>query len=399
MMADEEFAIGLEMLHAHGHRLPRDARIGLLSNVASVDRQLAPAWQVVDQVLPGQISALFTPQHGWWSDAQANMVETEHGWHRQLDVPLYSLYSETRRPTDEMLSGIDCLVVDLQDVGTRVYTYVWTMLECMHACSAANVAMTVLDRPNPLGGRVIEGPLLGENYTSFVGGASIPMRHGLTIGELARLFQIEFQIDLDLEVVPLRGWETVSPFDLLGRNWIPPSPNLPTLNSVRMYPGQVLLEGCNLSEGRGTTIPFEVIGAPFIDPDQLTASLNEILDGSVRTLPTVFCPTFDKWQGEFCGGVSFHILDPVAFRSFPTTLWALHRIQQMKPESFRWIDPPYEYETEKPPIDILYGGNELREQLGQVDPQLLARAPNSDQWRERTDQSLLYATASERFLG
>lgn len=394
-MPNESFFLGLEQIQRHGHPFLRGARIGILGNRASVDRELQTVWQVIDQIHPGQIKALYTPQHGWWGDAQANMIETDHGWHRTLDVPLFSLYSETRRPTSEMLNDVDCLVVDLQDVGTRVYTYIWTVLECMRACAGSDVRMLVLDRPNPLGGCVVEGPLLEKDFLSFVGGASIPMRHGLTIGEMARWFRDEFYLDLELDVVPMAGWSPERFYDDLGRIWIPPSPNLPTTHSVRMYPGQVLLEGTNLSEGRGTTIPFEVVGAPFIDADSLATKLNEQLDRSVRVLPTVFQPTFDKWAGHSCGGVSFHVLDRLAFRSFATTVTTLQLIQQDYPNDFRWLDPPYEYETKKPPIDILYGSDHLRDRLSQADAAELARAVDSNKWFLNASGALLYE-AEER---
>ena len=294
--------LGLETCVAERPRVLQSARIGLLMNRASVDRDLRLACDVLHDAYPGQIAALFTPQHGLWGDAQANMIETDHGWHPGLYVPIYSLYSESRRPSPEMLDGLDCLVIDLQDVGTRVYTFVWTVLECLYACAEANVSVLILDRPNPIGGRVVEGPLLDNAYRSFVGGASIPMRHGLTMGELALLLKSELRIDVSLEIIPVRGWSPDDTFDSLHRHWLLPSPNLPTTQSAMVYPGQVLLEGTNLSEGRGTTTPFELAGAPFIDPDTLIQTLDDIDLPGVHFLPLYFRPTFDKWAGQLCGG-------------------------------------------------------------------------------------------------
>ena len=236
-------------------------------------------------------------------DAQANMIESGHGRHPGLGVPVYSLYSETRRPTKEMLADLDCLIVDLQDVGTRVYMFVWTMLECLNACAEAGVSVLVLDRPNPIGGNIIEGPLLDIRYRSFVGGAAIPMRHGLTIGEMARLLNVEQNIGVNLSVFSMTGWSREQNFSDLNRAWIPPSPNLSRLESTLVYPGQVLLEGTNVSEGRGTTTPFEIVGAPFIDAHILHHAMTSLELPGVSFLPIQFRPTFDKWSGEVCGGV------------------------------------------------------------------------------------------------
>lgn len=387
-----EVLIGLELFEGNKPSGLDHAKLGVLSNSASLDSDLNFTWQVVDRVLPGQIKALFSPQHGYYADAQANMIETGHGWHRQLEIPIYSLYSETRCPTKEMSEQLDWLVIDLQDVGTRVYTFIWTMLECMRHCASEGISVLVLDRPNPLGGCVVEGPILDPDYRSFVGGWDIPMRHGLTIGELAKLFQLEEQMDLDLHVVSMSGWETACSWAKTGRRWVPPSPNLPTLDSVLLYPGQVLLEGTNISEGRGTTLPFELIGAPYVNSDSLSEALNQIGDQSFRVLPTRFRPTFDKWAGEDCGGVSIHIKNADEFRSFSFTLQALREIQKTCAE-FRWNDPPYEYENHRMPIDILFGDHRLREQIGSVEIGMLAQVRLLAKWHERIEDVLIYRGA------
>ncbi len=341
------------------------ARIGLLMNRASVDRDLRHACDLLAEAYPGQLAALFTPQHGLWGDRQANMLETPHSHHARLGVPIHSLYSDTRRPTPEMLTGLDCLVIDLQDVGTRVYTFIWTIVYCLEACAAAGLRVLLLDHPNPLGGRQVEGPLLDRDMTSFVGLASIPMRHGLTIGELAQLVNVELQIGADLEVMPLQGWSRSELFDSLDRIWIPPSPNLPRFESALLYPGQVLLEGTNLSEGRGTTTPFEVVGAPYVDPEVLLNVVSRIDLPGVRFLPIRFTATFDKWVGESCGGLSLHVTDRFAFRPYRTTVAIVDAVRRLWPKDFAWRLPPYEYETEKPPIDIISGSNRLRERVDQ----------------------------------
>ncbi|TWU17779.1 hypothetical protein Pla52o_49940 [Novipirellula galeiformis] len=394
-----EIMLGLEACVAERPPALRSARIGLLMNRASVDRNLRLACDVLHDAYPGQIAALFTPQHGLWGDAQANMIETDHGWHAGLDVPIYSLYSASRRPSPEMLAGLDCFVIDLQDVGTRVYTFVWTMLECLHACAEANVAVLVLDRPNPIGGRIIEGPLLEDAYRSFVGGAPVPMRHGLTMGELALLLKSELQIDVSLEIVPVQRWSPEDLFAALGRHWLLPSPNLPTAQSAIIYPGQVLLEGTNLSEGRGTTTPFEVVGAPFIDPDTMIQALGDIDLPGVHFLPLYFRPTFDKWRDQLCGGVSIHITDAERFRSLKTSIAILSVIQQHWPNDFRWLDPPYEYETRKPPIDIIYGSNKLREGLGSGQTVDGLTEVDVTAWNQRTFEFQIYDPSEQRFRG
>jgi uncharacterized protein YbbC (DUF1343 family) len=352
--------IGLERCLIEPPEALRRGRFGLLMNQASVDSRFRYACDLLAERFPGQLAAIFSPQHGLWGEEQANMIESPHGWYEPLGVPVYSLYSETRRPTAEMLAGLDCLVIDLQDVGTRVYTFLWTVQQCLIACAAAKIPVVILDRPNPLGGRVVEGPLLEGGYESFVGGASIPLRHGLTLGELARLLNHEQQIGAELTVVPVEGWQRSMLFDETGRTWIPPSPNMPRVATALLYPGQVLLEGTNLSEGRGTTQPFEVVGAPFVDPHQLFYALKAPDPPGLAIRPIQFVPTFDKWKGQSCGGIALHIVDPRAVRSVAMTLQILAAVCRLWPEQFAWLPPPYEYEREKMPIDILFGSAKLR---------------------------------------
>lgn len=338
------------------------ARFGLLMNRGSVDTHMRLACDALAARYPGQLRALFTPQHGLWGEQQANMIETPHARHRRLDVPIYSLYSETRQPTAEMLAELDCLVVDLPDVGTRVYTYAWTVLNCLRVCAELALPILLLDRPNPLG-RDSEGPCLEPPFRSFVGGACIPMRHGLTLGELAAWLNRSEQIGADLQVVAVEGWDPRELFPVLRMPWVPPSPNLPTFDSALVYPGQVLLEGTAISEGRGTTRPFEICGAPHIDPDLLWEAIAAYDLPGVAFLPIRFTPGFDKWAGESCGGVSLHVTDPATFRPYRVTLALLAAIKQLWPGDFQWLQPPYEYETQRMPIDILAGSDRLRRWL------------------------------------
>jgi uncharacterized protein YbbC (DUF1343 family) len=385
-----DIEIGLErFVRQQRERRTVNGRVGLLVNRASVDNRLAATHQVIGELLPGQLTAIFAPQHGWWGEQQANMLETPHD-HAELPAPVYSLYADQRRPDPQMLDGLDHFVIDLQDVGTRVYTFVWTMLNCLEACGERGIEVIVLDRPNPIGGDVVEGPLLERDYRSFVGQAEIPMRHGLTMGELAQMLVVENRLDVALSVIQLEGWLRNHRFRQLGRLWIPPSPNLPTPESTLVYPGQVLLEGTNLSEGRGTTIPFECVGAPYIDSRKLKDAMEQFALPGIRFLETRFTPTFDKWVGESCGGLSWHVVDTRTFRPYRTTVCLLHACQTLWPDDFAWLEPPYEYELTKPPIDIISGSDRLRTKLTCSSIDHLSDCDDVA-WRNRSEPFRLYS--------
>jgi uncharacterized protein YbbC (DUF1343 family) len=305
------------------------------------------------------LRALFGPQHGARGEKQDNMVESAHFQDAATGLPSYSLYGEVRKPTPEMLDGLDAVLFDLQDVGVRVYTFVWTMALAMEACAEAGVRFVVLDRPNPIGG-AREGPVLRPGYESFVGLHPIPLRHGLTCGELARWLKRERAIGCELEVVACDGWERSMRWDETGLPWVMPSPNLPTVDSCDVYPGMVLLEGTNLSEGRGTTRPFELFGAPFLEPGVLAEVLGPLLGSGVLLRPCYFEPTYQKHAGLTCGGGQLHVTDWRAFRPVHTAVAILCAVRALASNDFRWREPPYEYETEKAPIDILYGHEGLR---------------------------------------
>ncbi|WP_164100780.1 exo-beta-N-acetylmuramidase NamZ family protein [Candidatus Laterigemmans baculatus] len=397
-MASSRILFGLERVAQARPAVMRGARLGLLMNQASVDGHLRYACDVIDEAFPGQLRALFSPQHGLWGEQQANMIESAHMVHPRLGIPVHSLYSETRSPTAAMLEELDCLVIDLQDVGTRVYTFVWTISYCLQACAAAGIPIVLLDRPNPLGGEQIEGPMLEAGQESFVGRAPIPLRHQLTIGELTLVVNELMGIGAEVHVVPLEGWRREMQWGATERRWIWPSPNVPRPESTLVYPGTVLLEGTNLSEGRGTTLPFEVLGAPFIDPDRLAEELQQYALPGLAVLPLRFVPTFDKWAGESCGGLLLEVTDAEAFQPVLTAVAALASVRHLWPDQFRWLPPPYEYETEKPPIDIIAGTPRVREQLDAItarDP--LSRgqlesllAFDRDAWRDRCRPHLLY---------
>jgi len=356
---------GLERLSADRWSLLSGQRVGLVVHPASVDGALRHARDLMAAAGAATVDlrALFGPQHGILGQTQDNMIEWRGFTDPELGVPVHSLYGEHRRPTAEMLDGLDTLVIDLQDVGARYYTFIWTMLLCLEACAAAGKRVVVLDRPNPLGGVGVEGNVLDPRYRSFVGLAPVPMRHGLTIGELAGFFAAWSGLDLDLQVVWMDGWRRDLDFDATGLPWVLPSPNMPTLDTAFVYPGGCLLEGTNLSEGRGTTRPFEIFGAPFVDGRKLAAVLGAWNLPGCRFRPLNFEPTFHKFAGQVCGGVQVHVTDRAVFESVTTYTAAIAAIAGLWPEGFAWKQPPYEYEAEKLPIDILAGGTLWREHL------------------------------------
>ena len=347
--------LGSERLVESG-RLDR-VGVGLVCNPASVDARFR---HIADR-LTGRLAAIFGPQHGFRSDVQENMIESGHGRDDLRRVPVYSLYSETREPTAEMLHGVDALVIDLQDVGTRIYTYIYTMANCLRAARRHGVKAIVCDRPNPLGGLAVEGPMLARGFESFVGQYPIPMRHGMTIGELARLFNDAFGIGADLEVVTMEGWRRDDYHDGTGLPWILPSPNLPTLDSAVAYPGTVLFEGTNVSEGRGTTKPFELVGAPWVSAERFADDVNALDLPGVHFRPAVFEPTFHKHAKKGCGGCQIHVTDRARFRPVETGVALMACFRAADPAAFQWREPPYEYEHDKMPIDILAGSTEVRE--------------------------------------
>jgi uncharacterized protein YbbC (DUF1343 family) len=353
---------GIEVLLNERMGLIRGARVGAVVHPASVLSDLQHTSDALS-ASDCRLVSLFGPQHGARGEKQDNMVESEFYRDPDIQIPVHSLYGETRRPTEEMLCDIDLIVYDLQDVGTRVYTFIYTMAYCMEACAEFGKPMIVLDRPNPLNGLKIEGNLLDPEYRSFVGLYPIPMRHGMTAGELALMFNSEFGIDCDLTVVGMENWSRNDWFDQTGLPWIQPSPNLPTLDSAIAYPGSVLVEGTCLSEGRGTTRPFELIGGPFIHAKIYAEGLNSLDLPGVSFRPAYFEPTFQKWVSKMCGGVQIHVTDRETFEPYLTGIAAISVARSLYPESVEWRNPPYEYELEKRPIDILCGSDRIPQMM------------------------------------
>jgi uncharacterized protein YbbC (DUF1343 family) len=342
----------------------RGARVGVVCNHASVDHVFRHVADRLSRANGVRLTAIFGPQHGFRSDVQDNMVETPHREDATRRVPVYSLYSETREPTADMLRDVDVLVIDLQDIGARIYTYVYTMANCLRAAARHGVPVIVCDRPNPIGGTQVEGaPLVIPGFESFVGQFPIPMRHGMTIGELAAMFNDQFGIGASLEIASMERWHRSMYWDDTGLPWVMPSPNMPTLDAAIVYPGTVLLEGTMLSEGRGTTRPFELVGAPWTDADRFAHLMNDLALHGVYFRPAVFEPTFQKHANTPCGGCQIHVLQRDEFRPVLTGAALIETFFRLDPARFAWRQPPYEYEHDKLPIDILAGSDVFRRQV------------------------------------
>jgi uncharacterized protein YbbC (DUF1343 family) len=337
----------------------RGLRVGLIANPTAVTPDLVHAAVHLSGLRAMRLVALFAPEHGLWADEQ-DLVEVRDTRDPRTGAPVFSLYGATRAPTPEQLSGLDAVVFDVQDVGSRYYTFIYTMLHAMEACAAHRRRFVVLDRPNPLGGVVVEGSVLDAQFRSFVGLHPIPVRHGMTVGELALMFRAERGLDLDLRVVRMEGWRRSMSFEQTGLPWVLPSPNMPTVDTAFVYPGGCVIEGTNLSEGRGTTRPFQLVGAPWLDPWKLADAMNAERLSGARFRPVFFRPTFQKHAGKLCGGVEVHVTDRLRFRAYRTYLLLISHARAQDPASFAWRRPPYEYEQEKLPIDILCGTDRVR---------------------------------------
>jgi uncharacterized protein YbbC (DUF1343 family) len=355
--------LGLEKILNERLDVLKDIRVGLICNQASVNHKFQHAADLFHENEQINLVKLFGPQHGIRGDVQDNMIETSHSIDTTTGLPIYSLYSETREPTEEMLSELDALVFDLQDVGGRVYTFIYTMANSMIACAKYGKKMFVLDRPNPIGGIVVEGNNLEKGHESFVGQYPIPMRHGLTVGELAKLFNREFEINCELEVITMNGWERAYFYDETDAPWVMPSPNIPTVDTTVVFPATVFFEGTQVSEGRGTTRPFEIVGAPYIDAKQYADTLESLeLEGVVfRSIN--FLPTFQKHMGQTCGGVFVHVLDREMFEPVITGLAMVKTIVDLYPNEFEWKNTPYEYVFDRNPFDVIAGTEKVRKMI------------------------------------
>lgn len=361
-------SIGIEKLLAAPPAALANCRLGLLCNQASTDHHYNHSRDLINHAFPGRLTCLLSPQHGFFAEKQDNMIESAHGIDETTGLPVFSLYGKKRRPDRQMFDRFDVLLVDLVDVGTRVYTFLYTLAYCLEEAARLNKKVIILDRPNPLGGLTVEGNILRPEYRSFVGLYPLPMRHGLTMGELGLLLNNEFGIGAELEVVTMQGWQRHMLFEDTGRRWVFPSPNMPTAQTALVYPGQVIWEGTNISEGRGTTLPFEQFGAPFFQPAAIltrVAQLAEIPGCILR--PVVFEPVANKWSGRPCPGFQLHVTDCARYRPYRTSLAFLQAVMQLYPADFEYKAPPYEYEYERLPLDLILGDGGLRSSLEKGD--------------------------------
>lgn len=375
---------GLDVLARDGFRLLKGKRYGVVCNQASITREFHHALEVLPQP-----TRIFGPQHGLFGHTQDNMIEWEGHSDPRFGAPILSLYGENRKPTPRMLDGLDLLVIDIQDVGARYYTFVWTMALCMEACGELGIPVLVLDRPNPIGDAT-EGVLLDSALSSFVGLHPVLTRHGMTAGEIARFVLGRLTNKPELTIVKMEGWNRKAYLDEAHGPWAMPSPNMPTLDTAVVYPGACLLEATNLSEGRGTTRPFEIAGAPYVDGWKLAKSLNALGLGGVAFRPVQFEPTFNKFVGELCEGVFVHVTDRHKFEPVVTYCALIQEVihqvgfidstsigvqkafvpnsPEMKLKGFAWRQPPYEYVYDRLPIDILVGDVAVRKMIQQRRP-------------------------------
>jgi uncharacterized protein YbbC (DUF1343 family) len=362
-MSRKQIKLGLERLLEEQISRLRGARVGLVCNQASVDHSLRHAADILHEHRDVNLRALFGPQHGIRGDVQDNMIETEHTVDRETGLTIHSLYSETRQPTEGMLKDVDVLVFDMQDVGCRIYTFAYTMANCMRAAGQFGKQVVVCDRPNPINGKDVAGNVLEPEQASFVGQFAIPTRHGMTLGELALLFKQHFKVDCDLEVIKMDGWERGYWHDQTDAPWVMPSPNIPTVDSATVFPGTVHFEGTQMSEGRGTTRPFELVGAPYIEPEKYARLLNEMKFPGVYFRSCIFRPTFQKHAGVSCGGVQIHVTDRDGFEPVTIGIAMVKLAYDLYPTEFRWKEPPYEYVYDRNPFDVIAGTSKIREAI------------------------------------
>jgi uncharacterized protein YbbC (DUF1343 family) len=360
-------------------QLLRGKKVGLVTHQSAVTSDLQHAVRLLHASNEWQLLALFGPEHGIWGDAQ-DMVHVTHSVDPLTGLPVYSLYGESvedLKPNPEVLKQLDVLVVDLQDVGSRYYTFVYTMALCMRSAAEAGVQVIVLDRPNPIDGVHLEGNIREEQFSSFVGMFPLPTRHAMTAGELAQYFNKVFQLNCDLIVIPMRGWRRSMWWGDTGLPWVIPSPNMPTVATATVYPGMCLVEGTNLSEGRGTTHPFEIFGAPWLEPFRFADRLNALELPGVRFRPHFFMPTFQKHAGRVCGGAEMHVTDRNAFEPFRTGLWCVKVARDMNPEAFDWRRETYEFVSDRLAIDLLAGNSAFRD--------IVERGSGIDDWAASWD--------------
>jgi len=342
-----------------------NGNIGYLCHSASVDTKFKHGALSLIEIFGERLTKIFGPQHGFVTDVQDNMIESDHYIHPYFNRPVYSLYSETRVPTDKMLEGLDSIVIDLQDVGTRVYTYISTMSLLMEVCAKKDIHVYILDRPNPIGGEMIEGAILEPEFVSFVGRHPIPQRHALTMGEMALLAKKFHGADCPLTIIEMKNWNRSMYFSETGLPWVNPSPNLPTMDGAITFAGTVLFEGTKLSEGRGTTRALEVVGHPNIEPfsfhDKVMKRFNETDLKGFELRPISFHPMFQKFANKTCGGFHIHVTNPSEFKSWTVSQILCQEFYHHLGSEFQWQDNEYEYENAKMAIDLINGTQKVKQ--------------------------------------
>jgi uncharacterized protein YbbC (DUF1343 family) len=367
--------------------------IGLVTNQSGVTSDLRHSVDLLHRGSGWKLTTLFGPEHGIWGEAQ-DMAHVDHSVDPMTGLTVYSLYGASENdlaPRQELLHNLDALVIDLQDIGSRYYTFIYTMALCMREAAKAGVQVIVLDRPNPIDGVHLEGNIGEKQFSSFVGMYPLPVRHGMTAGELARYFNKTFQLNCDLLVVPMRGWHRAMWWEDTGLPWVIPSPNMPTVSTAAVYPGMCLVEGTNLSEGRGSTHPFELFGAPWLDPFRLAERLNGLGLPGIRFRPHYFLPTFQKHAGKVCGGAELHVTNRNEFEPYRTGLWIVKVARDMNPEKFDWRRETYEFVSDRLAIDLLAGSARYRE--------LVESGGNIDEWVREWEEPLCgFTNAREEFL-
>ena len=382
---------GIEVLRQDPSLAAGWGKCGLLCNQASVADDFSPSWYICKDILGKRLACLFSPQHGLEATVQDNMIETGDSVHVPTGLPIYSLYQQVREPTAAMLQGLDTLIIDLQISGTRVYTFKYTLAGMLRAAARDGLQVVVLDRPNPLGGEVLEGRVLDLDMRSFVGEYPLPMRHGLSVGEFAQFCNRE--IGAQLQVIGMHDWQPAKLWSELGRHWVLTSPNLPSFDALLFYCGTVIFEGTNISEGRGTCLPFQFIGAPYLDSRALIERTEQLYaDTGYFLRATQFMPVAQKWQEQACNGVQLHCLDRHSARPFSLALALLRACIELGGDAFAWKQPPYEYEYHKLPIQLLIGMSTAPEQMTAAKFAVDAECWHAglEEYRQTVSSSLLY---------
>jgi uncharacterized protein YbbC (DUF1343 family) len=353
--------LGIDRLCKDRFKPIRDMKVGLLCNISCCDSELHPTISLFEKSKEIRLKAIFAPEHGFFCALQDQVKASDSQYHGRLDI--HSLYGPRRKPRFKTLDTLDVVVIDLPDIGTRYYTFIWSAMLMISEAAKIHKKILILDRPNPLDGITVQGPMIDPGFESFVGLYSVPVRHGMTIGELCYMLNREHDLKADMEIIRMKGWQRAAYGDEQNSLWAVPSPNMPSFSTALVYPGMCLLEGTNVSEGRGTTKPFEMFGAPWIEPEQLAKRLESSNICGVAFRATYFMPAFHKYNGQLCGGIQMYVTNRAQFAPVTTGLQIIKTIHNLYRDDFCWRQPPYEFEKEKMPFDILIGNSSVRKAI------------------------------------